>query len=214
MSRSSVRQLIVLVAILASPLTARAQEATVSGAVSDTSGGVMPGVTITALHETTGNTFVTVTDDLGVYRIAVRPGRYRITAELQGFATATRSGVELLVGQTAVIDLEMGVSAQTVELTVSAAAPLLDVASSVVSSNIDPRQMQALPLQGQLDGPHAAGADEPHGQRGNRGAAGSPGVLPDQCRRPAGHAAHLLLAATGALQPGRDRRVRADHEPV
>ena len=150
MGQRGFRRLILVVAILPWPVTAYAQEAAIGGTITDTTGGVMPGVTVTALHETTGNTFVTVTDELGAYRIAVRPGRYRITGKLQGFAELTRSGVELLVGQTAVVDFEMGLSGQTVEVTVSAAAPLIDVTSSVVSSNIVPRRMPPILITGSI----------------------------------------------------------------
>ena len=70
-----------------------------SGAVTDATGGVLPGVTVTALHEASGNTFLAVTDERGGFRLPVRVGTYQVTAELSGFATLTRR-VELLVGQT------------------------------------------------------------------------------------------------------------------
>ena len=76
-----------IVMLLALPLLASAQEATIIGKVTDSTGGVLPGVTITAVHEATGTQFVGVTDTLGVYRIPVRIGDFRITAELPGFAT-------------------------------------------------------------------------------------------------------------------------------
>src|SRR5512138_3001153 len=77
--------------ILTLPMTALAQEAAVSGTVTDSSGGVLPGVAVRAVHEATGNAFETVTDDRGAYRLAVRVGTLRITAELQGFNTMARS---------------------------------------------------------------------------------------------------------------------------
>ena len=58
-----------------------------SGTVTDSTGAVLPGVTVTAVHEATGNRFVGVTDERGVYRIPARVGAYQITAELQGFTT-------------------------------------------------------------------------------------------------------------------------------
>jgi len=78
------------------------QDATVSGTVTDSSGGVLPGVTVTALHEATGNTFVAVTNERGAFRLPVRTGAFRITVELPNFATVNRT-VELLLGQTAVV---------------------------------------------------------------------------------------------------------------
>jgi hypothetical protein len=84
---------------LALPVAGYAQEATLNGTVTDATGGVLPGVTIRAVHEASGNTFEIVTDDRGAYRIPVRIGVYRITAELSGFTTLNRSGIGLLVGK-------------------------------------------------------------------------------------------------------------------
>ena len=83
-------------AILTLPAVGHAQEAVLSGTVTDSTGGVLPGVTVTAVHEATGNTFVAVTDDRGDFRLPVRVGAYQITLELQGFATLTRAGISLL----------------------------------------------------------------------------------------------------------------------
>ena len=80
------------IALLALPLLAYAQDATLSGTVKDNTGGVLPGVTVTATNEASGNTFTSVTDERGIYRIPVRAGVYKITAELAGFTTVTRPG--------------------------------------------------------------------------------------------------------------------------
>jgi hypothetical protein len=99
MRSSLVVGLIVASTILLLPITTYAQdEAVVSGRITDSSGGVLPGVTIRAVHEATGNAFQAVTDGLGTYRMSVRVGAVQVTAELQGFAAATRR-VELLLGQ-------------------------------------------------------------------------------------------------------------------
>src|SRR5678809_1568402 len=78
------------------PAGAWAQEATVSGTITDSTGGVLPGVTITATHTATGNTFVAVTDEKGGYRVPVRVGMFKVDAELPGFGTVSRQ-VEILV---------------------------------------------------------------------------------------------------------------------
>ena len=135
-------------AVVALPLSASAQEATLNGAVRDNTGGVLPGVTVTATHEAAGTTFVGVTDAAGLYRIVLRAGVYRITAELPGFATVARPGIELLVGRTATLNLDMTVSGVQETVTVTGEAPLIDTTSSNIASNIDPRQMQDLPLNG------------------------------------------------------------------
>src|SRR5947209_5232642 len=84
---------------LALPATSGAQEATLGGTVTDSTGGVLPGATVVAVHEATGNTFESVTDELGGFRLPVRTGSYRITVQLQGFTTVVRTGVNVLVGQ-------------------------------------------------------------------------------------------------------------------
>ena len=148
MTLSIVRRLMLIVALLAVPVIAFAQEAVLTGTVTDSTGGVLPGVTVTAVHEATGNRFVGVTDERGVYRIAARVGAYQLTAELQGFTTVARTGVELLVGQVASINLQMAPSSVQETVTVSAEAPLLDVTTSTLGGNVDPRQVQELPIQG------------------------------------------------------------------
>src|SRR3989454_10928788 len=110
MRSSAVTRLIfvgAILMILALPVVGYAQEAVLSGTVTDSTGAVLPGVTIHALLEATGNTFDTVTDARGAYQISVRVGVYKITAELPGFKTVTRDGIALLVGRTAAINLQM-----------------------------------------------------------------------------------------------------------
>src|SRR5437667_11076018 len=91
------RGLIVISVILALPVIGHAQEATILGAVTDATGGVLPGVTITVIHEASGNSFTAVTNDRGEYRIPVRTGPNKITAELSWFSTANRT-LDLPVG--------------------------------------------------------------------------------------------------------------------
>jgi hypothetical protein len=129
------------------PASIEAQEASLSGTVTDVSGGVLPGVTITAVHELSGNTFVAVSDERGQFRLPLRIGRYRITAELTGFASVTRS-LELLVGQQASTNWQMSPAALQETVTVSGEAPLIDTTQSKLGGNIDARQMQEMPLAG------------------------------------------------------------------
>src|SRR5258705_1028841 len=134
--------------LLMLPASLFAQEAIISGAVTDTTGGALPGVTITATHEATGNTFTAITDQRGEYRISVRVGTYRVSAELSGFTTVNRAGLQLLVGQQAVLNLQMAPATLQESVTVTAEAPLVDVTQSKLGGNIDQRQMQELPVNG------------------------------------------------------------------
>ena len=129
------------------PASVFAQEAVLSGSITDSTGGVLPGVTVTATHTATGNTFVAVTDERGGYRMPVRVGPYKITAELPGFGTVTRD-VQLLVDQTIVVNLQMAPSTVQESVTVTGESPLIDTTSSTPKGNVDPRQMQELPVNG------------------------------------------------------------------
>ena len=66
--------LVLVGAFLILPVAAYAQDATLNGTVTDSTGGVLPGVTITATNDETGNTFVAITDGSGEFRVPVRIG--------------------------------------------------------------------------------------------------------------------------------------------
>ena len=142
-----VSRLIVVSAILAFASVGYAQEAVVSGTVTDSTGGVLPGVTIRAVHAASGNSFEAVTDQRGAYRIAVRVGTYQVRAGLAGFTSVTRTGVEVLVGQTALVNLQMSPGGVAEAVTVTAQTPLIETSSSL-GGNVDPRQVQELPVNG------------------------------------------------------------------
>ena len=142
------RRALLVAMFIALPALGHAQEAVLTGTVTDSTGGVLPGVTVIAVHEATGNRFEAITDATGNYRIPVRVGGHTITAELQGFTTVTRPGVQLLVGQTAAINLQMSPSTVQETVTVTAEAPILNVATSNLGGNVDPTQVQELPVQG------------------------------------------------------------------
>ncbi len=89
--------------LLSSP--ADAQNAQISGTLKDQSGGVLPGVTVTAKNLANGLTRSAVSEASGEYRVpALPPGTYSITAELQGFGKETRPDIVLIIDQDAVIN--------------------------------------------------------------------------------------------------------------
>src|SRR5882672_6148303 len=92
--------------IVALPTAGYAQDSTISGTAIDSTGGVLPGVTVTATNVDSGNTFLAVSDERGDFRLPVRIGNYRITAELSGFTKVTRN-LQMLVGQTTVMNVQM-----------------------------------------------------------------------------------------------------------
>ena len=144
--RSAVLRWAVLI-LLALPAVAHSQEATLGGTVTDSTGGVLPGTTVTATNAATGNNFVAVTDERGNFRMPIRVGNYRVIAELQGFGTVTRT-IEVLVGQQATLNLQLAPSTVQESVTVTGEAPLIETAKSSVGSNIDPRQLESLPVNG------------------------------------------------------------------
>ena len=89
-----------------------------------------------------------MTDERGAFRVPVRIGTFRIVAELSGFTTVTRTGIELLVGQTSTVNIQMSPSTVSETITVTAQSPLIETTTSRIGGNIDPRQVSELPTQG------------------------------------------------------------------
>ncbi len=123
--------LVVLSSLLLLPAVGHAQglaAGATAGVVKDSSGGVLPGVTVEAASPALIEKVRTaVTDDQGVYRITdLRPGIYSVTFSLAGFSTFKREGVELTTGFTATVNAEMKVGALEETITVSGAAPIVD----------------------------------------------------------------------------------------
>jgi hypothetical protein len=120
--------------------------ANVGGAVTDQSGGALPGVTITVANTATGRSQSLVTNNDGRYRaVALTPGPYLISAELQGFAT-TRKTVVLVVGAEAELDLTLGVATLAETVTIVGEVPLVETGKSQPSSVITGAQLLALPV--------------------------------------------------------------------
>ena len=138
---------VVLVALLVAP-GAYAQQGTadVRGRVVDAQGAALPGVTVTVRNQASGMFRTTVSSGEGVYFISgMVPGRYEISAELQGFKKSTRKDVDLELGKTASIDLALQIGGIEEVVNVSAEAPLVDVTSKEVGGNITTRELVELP---------------------------------------------------------------------
>ena len=136
--RAVVRGLLLVVCALVIPHAALAQ-AVIAGSVKDTSGAVLPGVTVEAaspvLIEKVRNA---VSDGNGVYRIEdLRPGTYTVTFTLPGFATLKREGIVLTGSFTASVDAEMKVGGLEETVTVTGESPIVDVSSARRETTID-----------------------------------------------------------------------------
>jgi hypothetical protein len=135
----------------ASALPALSQSATgsIEGIVLDSSGAVLPGVTVTAVHRDTGASRSTVTDESGLFRLPLLPvGTYEVTAELGGFSTRKQPEVVLTIGQTATLRVEMTVASLAETVTVSGASPVLETSRTSASSTVDETAVQNLPVNG------------------------------------------------------------------
>src|SRR2546428_8243844 len=126
---------------------AQSSTGTISGNVTDASGGALPGVTVTATNTATAVSRTVVSNAAGHYEIPLLPpGIYRAVAELSGFQ-AVHALLNINVGTSATFDVKMtpGV-AETV--TVTAAAPIIETTRSEVSSVVNERAIQNLPVNG------------------------------------------------------------------
>jgi carboxypeptidase family protein len=144
-----VLRIVVIVLLLLSgiSLVASAQDASISGIVTDDSRTALPGSIVTAIERSTGRRFATVTDVDGEYRLTPVPaGRYNVQAERRGFSLAIARDVELPVGRDQTIAFSLRLEGQPETVIVS--APFVDISSSQIGGNIDRRQMESLPLQG------------------------------------------------------------------
>src|ERR1044071_6721861 len=114
--------------LLAWPTTARAQSA-FAGVVKDTTGAVLPGVTVEAASDVLIEKVRSVTTDAnGAYRIEnLRPGTYSITFSLPGFSNIKKDGIELPSNFTSTINADLKVGAVEEPVTVSGASPVVDV---------------------------------------------------------------------------------------
>jgi hypothetical protein len=119
---------------------------TISGVVTDTSGGVLPGVSVEARNVANQQVRMVTTDEAGRYVIAnLQPANYSLTYTLDGFSPVTRPGVTLASGFTATVDIQLTVGSRTETITVTADAPLVDVESSATQQTIDREVLDTLP---------------------------------------------------------------------
>ena len=159
--------------------TATATTGVVSGTVTDATGGVLPGVTVVLTDTNTSGTRETVSSDSGHYAfISVLPGRYRVTASLQGFQQTNVSDLVVEVNKIFTVDVKLTVGNLTETVEVSAgAAVALQLNDSTIVNTLNEETVQRLPnptrslesiqFNQPLAVPYTAGADS------NRTRAGS-----------------------------------------
>src|SRR5262249_14415530 len=123
--------------------------ATISGAVYDSSGAVIPGARITILNKGTGITRTLQADPQGRYDAPdLRLGSYEVQVEAPGFQREIRTGVTLTVGQHTVINITLTPGSVAESVTVAGEAPMVETATSEVGVLVNHDQIQTLPLNG------------------------------------------------------------------
>jgi hypothetical protein len=131
------------------PALAQTSNATLQGTITDTGGGVLPGVTVRLESPATGLQRSVVTNAAGAYFFNFLPaGTYVVTAELTGFKAARRDSTRLEIGQTLALNLTLEVGQMEEVVTVTEEAPLLDRTSASIGTVIQADQLKALPLAG------------------------------------------------------------------
>ncbi|HUP41036.1 MAG TPA: carboxypeptidase regulatory-like domain-containing protein, partial [Vicinamibacterales bacterium] len=131
----------------AAPLHAQVASGTILGNVTDSSGGAVPGATVTATNVDTQVARDTVTDESGQYALRLLPlGNYKVDVTLTGFKTFSQTGIVLEVGRNARIDatIEPGNVAESVS--VVGDAPLVDTTSASLSRSVNQNEVLNLPL--------------------------------------------------------------------
>jgi hypothetical protein len=119
---------------------------TIQGRVADASGGVLPGVTVTASSPSMIGTQTQVTNENGSYRFpAVPPGVYTLSFDLPGFTGVKREGIQISLGFTANVNVEMTVASLQETVTVTGESPVIDTTATRVQQNFKLEQLNSIP---------------------------------------------------------------------
>jgi Carboxypeptidase regulatory-like domain len=118
----------------------------INGKVADSSGGVLPGVTVSATSPSSMGVQSSVTDAGGNYRFpALPPGTYTVTFELPGFNTLKRENIQISMGFTATVNVELAVASLNETVTVTGDSPVIDTSSTRVQQNFKLEALQEIP---------------------------------------------------------------------
>jgi Carboxypeptidase regulatory-like domain len=142
------RRILLILALLAlAHGSAQAQAlGQIFGKVTDTTGGVLPGVTVTVSGTGLQQPLTAVTTTTGAYSFPNVPiGTYTVTFELSGFKKVVRPGVELVTGFSAMIDMKMEVGAVSQEVNVSAVSPVVDTKKTTTGGTFTADVIQKIP---------------------------------------------------------------------
>src|SRR5436309_628458 len=150
-SRAVVRVAVATLAFSLVALIGHAQTvgASLQGVVVDPTGAALANADVVVINVATGAVWELKTDATGRYRVPVlQPGEYEIHVTQTGFQTVARRGIQLAVGQDAVIDVRMEIGTIAEELTVTGAAPTINTTSGALSGLVGDKEIRELPLNG------------------------------------------------------------------
>src|SRR5215471_10342316 len=144
---------VVCLALFSGTVCSQSTNASLSGLVIDASKARIAGARIAAISSATNIRDETTTNATGEYYLpSLLPGTYRIEVEKNGFKTLVRPDVTLHVQDTVKIDFEMAIGAASESITVGGGAPLLNTSDATVSTLIDNRFVENMPLNGRSFG--------------------------------------------------------------
>ncbi len=131
------------------PAFGQVDEGSITGTITDSTGAVVPGASVSLLNTDQGLTLQTKTNSGGGYTFSpVRIGHYTVTATAQGFAKTTRTNLTVNVAQVLLVNIEMKLGSATETVEVSTAPPQLQTEEASVGQVISAQQVNALPLNG------------------------------------------------------------------
>jgi hypothetical protein len=146
--RVSTYGLCLLMLVAAMPAFAQRTTGEIVGTITDESGGVLPGVTVTIRGAGVAGAPVVVTSETGTYRFpALAPGEYSLEYTLQGFATLRREGIPVGVGAVVELRISLKVSTLSETVTVTGESPVVNLASTTVSTNYNQEWVAAAPIR-------------------------------------------------------------------
>lgn len=196
------------------------ESGSIAGVVRDTSGLVLPGVTVQAASPALiEKVRIVVTDGQGLFRIVdLRPGTYTVTFSLEGFSTVSRAGVELTTGFTATVNAEMAVGSINETVSVTGASPIVDVQNVRTQNVLTRAELEVSPIVTNYSSfatmtLGASGGLVPGAGRDVGGGAGE-GFLPVNVRGVSASSSVEGLRITGSLSSGTTRQIAVNPNAI
>ena len=148
-SAISLKLLIITATVSAGIVSAQVVGASISGTVKDESGAALAGASVSVKNLETGAERTLATDDSGRYSApSISIGKYRVSAGKEGFSSQVKTGIELVVGQSAVVDLTLPLGEVREVVTVEEAPSPVSLSTQQISGLVSERQVKELPLNG------------------------------------------------------------------